>query len=231
MDKLRLNKYIASTGACSRRKAEEYIISGRVSINGKIVTELGTQVGSNDVVCIDGKEIVLEERKVYIMLNKPIGYVTTAKEQFNRKSVLDIVKVKERIYPVGRLDMDSEGLLLLTNDGDFANNIIHPTKHIAKRYEVLLKEEITETMIKKLRDGVDIGGYTTRRAVIEKIKDNIVHITITEGKNRQVRRMCEAVGNKVVNLKRISIGKLELGELKTGTYIELIKEDIDKIFE
>jgi len=231
VDKLRLNKYIASTGACSRRKAEEYIISGRVSINGKIVTELGTQVGSNDVVCIDGKEIVLEERKVYIMLNKPIGYVTTAKEQFNRKSVLDIVKVKERIYPVGRLDMDSEGLLLLTNDGDFANNIIHPTKHIAKRYEVLLKEEITETMIKKLRDGVDIGGYTTRRAVIEKIKDNIVHITITEGKNRQVRRMCEAVGNKVVNLKRISIGKLELGELKTGTYIELIKEDIDKIFE
>jgi len=220
VDKLRLNKYIASTGACSRRKAEEYIISGRVSINGKIVTELGTQVGSNDVVCIDGKEIVLEERKVYIMLNKPIGYVTTAKEQFNRKSVLDIVKVKERIYPVGRLDMDSEGLLLLTNDGDFANNIIHPTKHIAKRYEVLLKEEITETMIKKLRDGVDIGGYTTRRAVIEKIKDNIVHITITEGKNRQVRRMCEAVGNKVLNLKRIAIGNLELGNLKNGAYIE-----------
>ena len=230
MDKLRLNKYIASTGACSRRKAEEYIISGRVSINGKIVTELGTQVGSNDVVCIDGKEIVLEERKVYIMLNKPIGYVTTAKEQFNRKSVLDIVKVKERIYPVGRLDMDSEGLLLLTNDGDFANNIIHPTKHIAKRYEVLLKEEITETMIKKLRDGVDIGGYTTRRAVIEKIKDNIVHITITEGKNRQVRRMCEAVGNKVLNLKRIAIGNLELGNLKNGAYIELSEKDIDKVF-
>jgi len=230
VDKLRLNKYIASTGACSRRKAEEYIISGRVSINGKIVTELGTQVGSNDVVCIDGKEIVLEERKVYIMLNKPIGYVTTAKEQFNRKSVLDIVKVKERIYPVGRLDMDSEGLLLLTNDGDFANNIIHPTKHIAKRYEVLLKEEITETMIKKLRDGVDIGGYTTRRAVIEKIKDNIVHITITEGKNRQVRRMCEAVGNKVLNLKRIAIGNLELGNLKNGAYIELSEKDIDKVF-
>jgi len=231
VDKIRLNKYIASTGVCSRRKAEEYIIEGKVSINGKVVTELGTQVETNDIVSIDGKEITLEERKVYIMLNKPKGYVTTVKEQFNRKSVLDIVNVKERVYPVGRLDMDSEGLLLLTNDGDFTNNIIHPTKHIAKKYEVVLKEQVTETMIKDLRDGVDIGGYTTKSAIVEKIKDNMVHITIMEGKNRQVRRMCEAVGNKVVNLKRISIGKLELGELKTGTYIELIKEDIDKIFE
>jgi len=231
VDKIRLNKYIASTGVCSRRKAEEYIIEGKVSINGKVVTELGTQVETNDIVSIDGKEITLEERKVYIMLNKPKGYVTTVKEQFNRKSVLDIVNVKERVYPVGRLDMDSEGLLLLTNDGDFTNNIIHPTKHIAKKYEVVLKEQVTETMIKDLRDGVDIGGYTTKSAIVKKIKDNMVHITIMEGKNRQVRRMCEAVGNKVVNLKRISIGKLELGELKTGTYIELIKEDIDKIFE
>ena len=231
MDKIRLNKYIASTGVCSRRKAEEYITSGRVSINGNIVTELGTQVETGEVVCIDGMEITLEERKVYIMLNKPKGYVTTAKEQFSRKSVLDIVKVKERVYPVGRLDMDSEGLLLLTNDGDFANNIIHPTKHIAKKYEVVLKVKITEDMIKLLKEGVDIGGYTTRPAIVEKIKDTLVHITIMEGKNRQVRRMCEAVGNKVINLKRIAIGNLELGKLKTGTYLELSSKDIEKIFE
>lgn len=231
MDKIRLNKYIASTGVCSRRKAEEYILSGRVSINGDVVTELSTQVKDNDIVCIDGKEIQLEERKVCIMLNKPKGYVTTSKEQFNRKSVLDIVKVKERIYPVGRLDMDSEGLLLLTNDGDFANNIIHPTKHIAKKYEVVLKERITEDMIESLENGVDIGGYITRPANVKKIKDNVVHITIMEGKNRQVRKMCEAVGNRVLNLKRIAIGSLKLGSLETGKYLELTDKDIDKIFE
>lgn len=231
MDKIRLNKYIASTGVCSRRKAEEYILSGRVSINGKVVIELGTQVQTNDVVCIDGKEIKLEERKVYIMLNKPKGYVTTAKEQFNRKSVLDIVKVKERVYPVGRLDMDSEGLLILTNDGDFANNIIHPTKHISKKYEVVLKERITEDMINNLENGVDIGGYVTRPAKVKKIKDSMLQITITEGKNRQVRRMCEAVGNKVLNLKRIAIGNLRLDKLEIGKYVELTTKDIDKIFE
>lgn len=231
MDKIRLNKYIASTGVCSRRKAEEYILNGRVSINGYVVTELGTQVEANDIVCIDGKEIKLEERKVYIMLNKPKGYVTTSKEQFNRKSVLDIVKVEERVYPVGRLDMDSEGLLLLTNDGDFANNIIHPAKHIPKKYEVVLKEKITVDMISNLENGVDIGGYVTRPAKVKKIKDNIAHITITEGKNRQVRRMCETVGNKVLSLKRVAIGNLKLGSLGTGEYVELIDKDIDKIFQ
>lgn len=230
MDKIRLNKYIASTGVCSRRKAEEYILAGRVSINGKIITELGTQVADSDIICIDNKKISLEENKVYIMLNKPKGYVTTAKDQFNRKSVLDIVKVKERVYPVGRLDMDSEGLLLLTNDGEFSNNIIHPTKHITKKYEVTLKEKITISAIKSLENGVDIGGYVTRPAVVEKITDNKIHITISEGKNRQVRRMCEAVENKVINLKRIAIDSLELGNLKNGEYVFLNKEKIDKIF-
>lgn len=231
MEKIRLNKYIASTGVCSRRKAEDYITSGRVSINGKVVTELGAQVEDTDVVCIDNKKISLEENKVYIMLNKPKGYVTTAKDQFNRKSVLDIVKLKERVYPVGRLDMDSEGLLLLTNDGDFSNNIIHPTKHIAKKYEVILKENISEQDIRMLENGVDIGGYVTRPAIIKKVSDKIIHITISEGKNRQVRRMCEAIGNKVVNLKRISIGKLMLGNIKPGEYVRLNAEEIKKIFE
>ena len=231
MDKIRLNKYIANAGVCSRRKAEEYILNGRVSINGKTITELGTQVESGDSVCIDGKEIKIEERKIYIILNKPKGYVTTSSEQFKRKSVLDIVKVEERVYPVGRLDMDSEGLLLLTNDGMFTNNIIHPTKYISKKYEVALKEKITENMINELQCGVDIGGYTTKPAIVEKKNENVIYITIAEGKNRQVRRMCEAVGNKVVNLKRIAIGKLTLGSLKIGEYRELDERELRKAFE
>ena len=228
---MRINKYIASSGVCSRRKAEEYILEGKVLINGVVNTELGYKVKDGDVVVVDGKQISLEENKVYIMLNKPKGYVTTSKEQFGRPSVLDIVKVEERVYPVGRLDMDSEGLLILTNDGDFSNNIIHPTKHITKKYEVVLKENITETAIKKLENGVDIGGYVTRPAKVEKVSDKKILITIGEGKNRQVRRMIEVVDNKVVNLKRIAIGGLKLDKLKSGEYIMLDKKLVSKIFE
>ncbi|MBR6613660.1 MAG: rRNA pseudouridine synthase [Clostridia bacterium] len=228
---MRINKYIASSGVCSRRKAEEYILEGKVLINGVVNTELGYKVKDGDVVVVDGKQISLEENKVYIMLNKPKGYVTTSKEQFGRPSVLDIVKVEERVYPVGRLDMDSEGLLILTNDGDFSNNIIHPTKHITKKYEVVLKENITETAIKKLENGVDIGGYVTRPAKVEKVSDKKILITIGEGKNRQVRRMIEVVDNKVLNLKRIAIGGLKLDKLKSGEYIMLDKKLISKIFE
>ena len=228
---MRINKYIASSGVCSRRKAEEYILEGKVLINGVVNTELGYKVKDGDVVVVDGKQISLEENKVYIMLNKPKGYVTTSKEQFGRPSVLDIVKVEERVYPVGRLDMDSEGLLILTNDGDFSNNIIHPTKHITKKYEVVLKENITETAIKKLENGVDIGGYVTRPAKVEKVSDKKILITIGEGKNRQVRRMIEVVDNKVLNLKRIAIGGLKLDKLKSGEYIMLDKKLIIKILE
>ena len=171
MEEIRINKYIASSGVCSRRKAEEYILAGKVLVNGVVNTELGYKVKEEDIVVVDGKQISLEENKVYIMLNKPKGYVTTSQEQFGRPSVLDIVKVEERVYPVGRLDMDSEGLLILTNDGEFSNNVIHPTKHISKKYEVVLKENITETAIKKLESGVDIGGYVTRPAKVEKVTD------------------------------------------------------------
>lgn len=231
MEEMRINKYIASSGVCSRRKAEEYILEGKVLINGSTCTELGYKVKDGDIVVVDGKQISLEENKVYIMLNKPKGYVTTSKEQFGRPSVLDIVKVEERVYPVGRLDMDSEGLLILTNDGEFSNNIIHPTKHITKKYEVVLKENITETAIKKLENGVDIGGYVTRPAKVEKVSDKKILITIGEGKNRQVRRMIEVVDNKVLNLKRIAIGGLKLDKLKSGEYIMLDEKLISKIFE
>ena len=231
LEEIRLNKYIASSGICSRRAAEEYITSGDIKINGQVVTDLGTKVTSKDKVYLKDKLIKLENKKVYIMLNKPVGYVTTSKEQFNRPSVLDLVDVEERVYAVGRLDMDSEGLLLLTNDGEFTNNIIHPTKHITKTYEVKLKKEIDSPSIHKLEKGIDIGGYVTRRSNVVKTGKDRILITISEGKNRQVRKMCEAVGNKVMKLKRIKIGNLELGDLKSGEYIKLNKKQIDKIFE
>ena len=231
MEEIRINKYIASSGVCSRRKAEEYILEGKVLVNGVVNRELGYKVKEEDIVVVDGKQISLEENKVYIMLNKPKGYVTTSKEQFGRPSVLDLVKVEERVYPVGRLDMDSEGLLILTNDGEFSNNVIHPTKHISKKYEVVLKENITEVSIKKLESGVDIGGYVTRPAKVEKVTDKKILITIGEGKNRQVRRMIETVDNKVLNLKRIAIGGLKLDKLKSGEYIKLDEKLINKIFE
>ena len=231
MEKIRINKFIAGAGVCSRRNADEIILQGRVKINGQVVTDLSTRVSNKDKVQIDNKEIKLEKNKLYIMLNKPTGYVTTSKEQFKRPSVIDLIKVEERIFPVGRLDMDSEGLLLLTNDGDFTNKIIHPTKHVSKQYEVVLKEEITSQAIEKLEKGIDIGGYITRPAKVKKINKNVILITIKEGKNRQIRKMCEAVDNKVVTLKRVQIGELKLGDLKTGEYRSLTSEDIEKIFK
>lgn len=231
MEEIRINKFIASSGVCSRRNAEAIILEGRVKVNGQVVAELGVKVTNADLVEVDGKKISLETNKVYIMLNKPRGYVTTSKEQFNRPSVLDLINVNERIFPIGRLDMDSEGLLLITNDGDFANKIIHPTKHVAKRYEVHLNKDISDQDIDGLRQGVDIGGYITRPAVVDKVNNKKITITIYEGKNRQVRKMCEVVGNKVVTLKRVAIGKLELGNLKTGEYRFLSKEETKKIFE
>lgn len=231
MGEIRINKYIASCGICSRRNAEELVLAGRVKVNGQVVAELGTKVKNGDTVEVDGKKITLEQEKIYIMLNKPRGYVTTSKEQFGRPSVLDLLDISQRVFAVGRLDMDSEGLLLLTNDGEFSNKIIHPTNHIAKTYEVILKKEIYSEDVEKLKQGVDIGGYITRPAVIEHMDSKKIIITIYEGKNRQVRKMFEAVGNKVINLKRVAIGKLKLEELKTSTYRYLTECDINKIFE
>lgn len=231
MDEIRINKYIAECGICSRRSAEEYIKSSKVKINGQVVTNLSTKVSSKDIVEVCGKRIKLEENKIYIMLNKPKGYVTTSKEQFNRPCVLDLIKETIRVFPVGRLDMDSEGLLLLTNDGEFMNNIIHPKKHIAKTYNVKLKYDISNEDILKLQTGVDIGGYVTKTADVIKLGNKNIQMTIYEGKNRQIRRMCESVNNKVINLKRIAIGNLKLNNLECGKYILLDLDDIKKIFE
>jgi len=231
LEEIRINKFIASSGVCSRRNADKIILEGRVKVNGQVTTELGVKVTSTDKIEVDEKEIFLEARKVYVMLNKPRGYVTTSKEQFNRPSVLELISIKERVFAVGRLDMDSEGLLLLTNDGEFTNKIIHPTKHVAKKYEVELKKEISDVDMEKLRQGVDIGGYKTATAIVERVSNKKMVITIYEGKNRQIRKMCEAVENKVVSLRRIAIGNLALGTLKTGEYKLLSAAEINEIFE
>lgn len=229
---IRLNKYIAECGICSRRKADILIESGKVLVNDIVIKDLGVKIDdTKDIVKVDGKTISKEDKFVYIMLNKPKGYVTTNSEQFGRKSVLDLIDTDYRIFPIGRLDMNTEGLLLLTNDGEFANKLMHPKNKVEKTYIANVKGNITEEKIENLRNGVDIGGYITKPAKVRIIsKDkNKIEIKISEGKNRQVRKMCEAVGLKVINLKRISIGKLNLGNLKIGEYRYLNKNEIDKI--
>lgn len=229
---IRLNKYIAECGICSRRKADILIESGKVLVNDIVIKDLGVKIDdTKDIVKVDGKTISKEDKFVYIMLNKPKGYVTTNSEQFGRKSVLDLIDTDYRIFPIGRLDMNTEGLLLLTNDGEFANKLMHPKNKVEKTYIVNVKGNITKEKIEHLINGVDIGGYITKPAQVKIIsKDkNEIEIKISEGKNRQVRKMCEAVGLKVINLKRTSIGKLNLGNLKIGEYRYLNKNEIDKI--
>ena len=221
----RLNKYIASCGICSRRKADELIQNGKVEINGTITTELGYKVTEEDIVKVNGKIISKEIDKVYIILNKPKGYVTTSNEQFGRKSVLDLIHEKVRVYPIGRLDMYTEGLLLLTNDGEFANKVMHPKNEVDKVYEVTTDKELTKEQIEKLEQGIDIGDYITKEAKVKIVAKTKFQITIHEGKNRQVRRMCEAANIKLLNLKRIQEGNIYLGKLETGKYRYLTEEE------
>lgn len=230
----RLQKYMARCGVASRRKCEEIILSGKVKVNGFVVKELGTKVNFiEDKVEYDGKLILPEERKVYIMLNKPEGYITSAKDEKNRKTILDIVSIDERIYPIGRLDYDSSGLLLLTNDGDIYNKIIHPRVKIIKEYVALVKGEVKKIELEKLESGIDIGGYTTAPAKVELLNydrgNSIIKIGIHEGKNRQIRRMCSSINHEVISLKRTAIGKIKLGDLKKGEYRDLSLEELEYI--
>jgi len=230
----RLQKYMASCGVASRRKCEEIIIAGKVKVNGVLVNELGTKVNHlEDIVEYEGKIISKEENKVYIMLNKPEGYISSVRDEKGRDTILDIVKVKERVYPIGRLDYDSSGLLLLTNDGEIYNKIIHPSVEIVKKYIAVVTGEITENDIKKFEMGIDIGGYITAPAEIKIIsydKDiSTIEIGIHEGKNRQIRKMCATINHEVLSLKRISMGQLKLGYLKRGEYRNLDKEEISYI--
>lgn len=236
MEEERLQKYLAKCGIASRRKCEEYILSGKVEVNGKIVTELGTKVNKDDIVKFDGKRVEYEDEKVYILLNKPIGYVTTAHEQFGRDKVLDLVKINKRIVPVGRLDMYTSGALILTNDGELVNKLTHPKNEVDKTYNATVRGKITDDKIELLKNGVEIDdGYITKPAKVKILKideeKNLsrIQITIHEGKNRQVRKMCEAVGYKVIALHRSKIGNIDVKDLKIGEWRYLSISEIEKL--
>ena len=236
MEEIRLQKYLASAGVASRRKCEELILDGKLEVNGKIITELGTKIDpKKDEVKYNGKIVKSEEEKVYILLNKPIGYVTTAKEQFGRDMVLDLVKVNKRIVPVGRLDMYTSGALILTNDGEFVNKLTHPSHEIDKTYNVTVKGIVTKEEIENLKKGVLIDDdYITKPAKVkilkidEEKKISRIQITIHEGKNRQVRKMCEAIGKKVLALHRCKIGNIDVKSLKLGEWRYLSKKEVEK---
>lgn len=237
-ESIRLQKFLANSGVASRRKCEELILEGKVSVNGQIVKELGTKVNpAFGKVEYCGRSVSISNKFVYILLNKPIGYVTTAKDQFNRDSVLDLVKVKERVVPVGRLDMYTSGALILTNDGDFVYKVTHPKHEITKTYTVTVRGIIENDAVEKLRNGVEIEDYKTRPAKVKILKTdeekNIsrLEITIHEGKNRQVRKMCEAVGSKVVALHRSKIGDIGVKDLKLGTWRYLKDFEVKKILK
>ena len=232
----RLQKFLANQGICSRRKAEEYILVGKVKVNGTIITELGTKINPEiDTVEFEGKQVTGQVKKVYILLNKPIGYVTTVKDQFHRDTVMDLIKTKEKVVPVGRLDMFTSGALILSNDGDFIYQVTHPKHEITKTYNVTVRGSMTEEEIQKLKEGVDIGDYITKPAQVKILKiepekqTSRIEITIHEGKNRQVRKMCEAVGRKVVGLHRSKIGNITVKDLKLGEWRYLTEKEVKSL--
>lgn len=228
----RLQKYMARCGVASRRKCEELILKGLVKVNGKVENELGVKVnGIKDTVEIKNKVIKPEENKVYIILNKPEGYITTNNDEKGRKTILDIVKVSERIFPIGRLDYDTSGLLLLTNDGEIYNKIIHPRVNIDKKYIALVKGIFSKEELDKFRTGINIGDYNTAPAkikILEKFNNSCkVELCIHEGKNRQIRRMCSALNHDVVSLKRVAVGSITLEGLNKGRYRYLTEKELE----
>ena len=234
----RLQKYLAQCGVASRRKCEELVLQGRVQVNGVTVTELGTKINpEKDKIKFDGKDIKQSPKLVYILLNKPIGYVTTADDQFGRDTVLDLVKVKERIVPVGRLDMYTSGALILTNDGDFVYQVTHPKHEIKKTYTVTIKGIVQNSEVEQLRNGIKIDDYITKPARVKILKTDTekgisrLEITIHEGKNRQVRKMCEAVGRKVLALHRSKIGGIGVKDIELGKWRYLTANEVQQILK
>ncbi len=233
---VRLQKYMADCGIASRRKSEEMIANGMVKINGRIAT-IGDKVNpTRDKVSVKGKKLSSgsKTQRYYIMLNKPRGYVTTMSDEMGRKCVAELVSdIPARIYPVGRLDRDSEGLLLMTNDGEFANKVTHPSKHVYKVYRVTVRPAVTEDQLVKLSSGMVIDGRKTAPAEIHVIQRQegrcVLEFIIREGRNRQIRKMCEQVGLEVPRLKRIAIGQVKLGGLKSGAWRELTKDEVHRL--
>ena len=237
MDKtepIRLQKFISQCGIASRRKAEELIAQGRVKINGK-TAELGDKVTPGDKVYINGKRVVMPKTKHrYIMLNKPRGFITTMSDERGRRCVAELVEnVGERVYPVGRLDKDSEGMLVFTNDGEFANKLMHPRNCIYKFYRVTVRPDISEEQLVKLETGVELDGKKTAPAIVHVIQKEpgrvVLEMILHEGKNREIRRMCEAVGLEVARLRRTQIGGVKLGMLKQGDWRDLTEKEVKNL--
>ena len=227
---MRLNKYLASCGVASRRECDNLISQGRVTVNGK-PAQLGVEVGAEDNVCVDGKDVSTKKNEYYL-LNKPKGYLCTVRDDKGRKTVMDLLPSNVgRIYPVGRLDYDSEGLLILTTDGALAQHLTHPSNQVSKTYLVKIEGTITEAGLNPIRSGIDIGGYVTKKCkahIVETNKEYTkIHVTITEGKNREIRKMFEAIGKQVTLLKRIKIGDLTLRGLDRGCYRKLSQQEIN----
>ncbi len=230
---MRLQKYLAQAGVASRRRCEEMIAQGRVAVNGAVITEMGVQVAQEDQVTVDGQPVQPEEKLYYILYHKPVGEVSTASDPEGRRTVLDRFKdFPARLYPVGRLDYDSEGLLLLTNDGELTQRMLHPRGEVDKTYLARVDGDVSMEAIRTLRGGVVLDGRSTPaqvRVIRETDVETVLLVTIHEGRNRQVRRMLEAVGRRVLMLRRVRFGPLELGALKRGEWRELSAEEVSRI--
>lgn len=234
---MRLQKYLALSGVASRRASEKLIAEGHVAVNGQVITEMGVQVDETaDRVTVDGVLIHLEEEKHYLAYNKPIGEVTTVSDPEGRATVMDKFRdYPVRLYPVGRLDYDSEGLLLLTNDGDLMNNLLHPSREVNKTYLAKVSNHVDDEVLRRLRAGVSIDGRLTSPANVRLVRhdafDSIVMVTIHEGRYRQVRRMFEAVGHQVVQLKRVGFASIQLGDLPRGQWRRLTDAEVKRLKE
>lgn len=232
--KVRLQKFLAESGVASRRKSEELIESGKVKVNGHIAS-IGDKVNpKKDTVTVNGKKIIKQKENTYIVLHKPRGFITTMSDEMDRKCVAELIKdVKVRVFPVGRLDRDSEGMLIFTNDGEFANALTHPTKHVPKTYRVTVRPSISEEQLTALTEGIIIDDRKTAPAevhVVTKEENRVVlEIILYEGRNRQIRKMCEEVGLEVARLKRTAIGSIKLGMLKQGAWRNLTDDEVRKL--
>lgn len=254
---MRLNKFLSNSGVASRRKCDEIIAQGQVTVNGKVVTEMGTTINEKkDKVMVNGKPVLLPKSFVYIKLNKPKGYICSAHdendnkegradkkktqttqefdgERKNRKSIYDLIKTDERLFSIGRLDYDTEGLIILTNDGDFANKVAHPRYNTEKEYRVTAEGEIVESELAVMRKGVVVEGERMPRARVEKLSYENgftkLSVVINEGQNRQVRRMFESIGHQIKLLKRVRVGSVKLGGLSRGEYKDLTEEELNSL--
>ena len=232
MKKLRLNKFLSGSGVASRRKCDEIIASGKVTVNGKVVTEVGSQINEKkDKVMVEGKAVCLPSSFVYIKLNKPKGYACTASDEKGRKTIYDLVDCEERLFSIGRLDYNTEGLIILTNDGDFANKVSHPRYDVEKEYRVTIEGKIKESELAVLRKGVVVDGQKMPPAKVKLLSqdENVskISVVINEGQNRQVRRMFEAIGREIKLLKRVRIGSVRLGGLSRGQWRDLTEDELN----